>query len=37
MIIIAVEDQRLICSVSCNVSEITNYVLILDFFIVGDE
>lgn len=37
MVIIAVEAQRLICSVSCSISKITNYVLILDFFIVGDE
>lgn len=37
VIIIAVEDQSLICSVTCNVSKITNYVLILGFVTVGDE
>lgn len=28
VIIVAVEDQSLICSVTCNISKITNYVLI---------
>lgn len=37
VVIIAVEAQRLIQSVSCSISKIPNYVLILDFFIVGDE
>lgn len=37
LVIIAAEAQRLISSVSCSISKIPNYVLILDFFIVGDE
>lgn len=37
LVVIAGEAQRLICSFSCSISKIPNSVVILDFFIVGND